>query len=152
MQKDFIEVVKKILEETGLEPQYLILEITESILIKSLETNIKKLDELRKLGIKIAMDDFGSGYSSLSYIINLPIDILKIDKSFVDDITKNSKKESIIEAIISLAQKINLQVVAEGVEIKEQYDILMKQNCDKIQGYYFSKPLSDEDFEKFIIE
>lgn len=151
-QINFVEVVKNILEETGLEPRYLTLEITESILIKSLESNIRKLENLRKLGIKIALDDFGTGYSSLSYIMNLPIDIVKIDKSFVDDITENSKKEVIIESIISLAQKINLQVVVEGVEVKEQYDILMKQNCDKIQGYYFSKPLCEEDFEKFITE
>jgi EAL domain-containing protein (putative c-di-GMP-specific phosphodiesterase class I) len=85
--------------------------------------------------------------------MNLPIDILKIDKCFVDDITRNPKKELIMESIISLAQKINLEVVAEGVEVKEQYDILRKQNCDKIQGYYFSKPLSvEEAFEKLVLE
>lgn len=152
-QKNFVSIVKKVLDETGLNPQYLTLEITESILIKSLEANIKKLEELKELGVKIALDDFGKGYSSLSYIMNLPIDILKIDKCFVDDITRNPKKESIMEFIISLAQKINLEVVAEGVEVKEQYDILRKQNCDKIQGYYFSKPLSvEEAFEKLVLE
>lgn len=152
-QKNFVDIVKKVLDETGLDPQYLTLEITESILIKFLEANIRKLEELRKLGVKIALDDFGRGYSSLSYIMNLPIDILKIDKCFIDDITRNPKKESIMESIILLAQKINLKVVAEGVEAKEQYDILMKQNCDKIQGYYFSKPLSAEEaFEKLILE
>lgn len=151
-QKNFVDIVKKVIDETGLDPQYLTLEITESILIKSLESNTRKIKELRKLGVKIALDDFGRGYSSLSYIMNLPIDILKIDKCFVDDITRNHKKQYIIESIISLAQKINLKVVAEGVEVKEQYDILRKQNCDKIQGYYFSKPLSEEAFEKLIIE
>ncbi|MCY6369439.1 putative bifunctional diguanylate cyclase/phosphodiesterase [Clostridium ganghwense] len=150
-QKDFVDIVKKIIEETGVDPQYLILEITENILIKSLECNIRKLEKLRKLGVKIALDDFGKGYSSLSYIMDLPIDILKIDKCFVDDIVKNSKKQYIIHTIISLAQKINVKVVAEGVEIKEQYDILMKQNCDKIQGYYFSKPLSEEAFEELYV-
>ncbi len=152
-QKNFVSIVKKVLDETGLNPQYLTLEITESILIKSLEANIKKLEELKELGVKIALDDFGKGYSSLSYIMNLPIDILKIDKCFVDDITRNPKKELIMESIISLAQKINLEVVAEGIEVKEQYDILRKQNCDKIQGYYFSKPLSvEEAFEKLALE
>lgn len=152
-QKNFVDIVKKVLDETGLEPQYLTLEITESILIKSLECNIRKLDKLRKLGVRIALDDFGKGYSSLSYIMNLPIDILKIDKCFVDEITRDPKKQSIMESIILLAQKIDLKVVAEGVEVKEQYDILRKQNCDKIQGYYFSKPLSAEEAtEKLILE
>lgn len=151
-QINFVDVIKNILAVTELEPQYLTLEITESVLIKALEFNIRKLEQLRTLGIKISLDDFGTGYSSLSYIVNLPIDILKIDKSFVDDVTVNSKKESIIESIIALAQKINIEVVAEGVEDKQQYDVLKKQNCDKIQGYYFSKPLSEEDFEKFIKE
>lgn len=146
-QKNFVEMIKKILKETGLEPEFLVLEITESILIKSLKNNIKKLEELKKIGVKVALDDFGKGYSSLSYLMNLPIDILKIDKSFVDDITKDLKKQYIINTIISLAQKIDLEVVAEGVEFKEQYEILKKQNCDKIQGYYFSKPLSEETFE-----
>lgn len=146
---DFVKLVKDILSETGLNPNYLILEITESMVMKSLEENMNILNNLRKLGIKIALDDFGTGYSSLNYLLNLPIDILKIDKSFVDAITESDKKKSILASIISIAKKIDLSVVVEGVETEQQLDILIDLKCDKIQGYLFSKP--DSEIEKNIL-
>jgi len=145
---DFVEFVKDILSETGLDPNCLILEITESMVMKSLEENINILNNLRKLGIRIALDDFGTGYSSLNYLLNLPIDILKIDKSFIDGITESDKKKSILASIISIAKKIDLSVVVEGVETEQQLDILIDLKCDKIQGYLFSKP--DPEIEKKI--
>ena len=147
---DFVELVKDILSETRLNPNYLILEITESIVMKSLEENINILNNLRKLGIRIALDDFGTGYSSLNYLLNLPIDILKIDKSFIDGITESDKNKSILASIISIAKKIDLSVVVEGVETEQQLDILINLKCDKIQGYLFSKP--DSEVEKKIAE
>jgi len=114
--------------------------------MKFLYTVINILNNLRKLGVRIALDDFGTGYSSLNYLLNLPIDILKIDKSFVDGITESDKKKSILASIISIAKKIDLSVVVEGVETEQQLDILIDLKCDKIQGYLFSKP--DSEIEK----
>lgn len=145
---NFVSLIQSILEESKLEPKYLTLEITESIIMKSLDSNIKVLEKLRKLGVTIALDDFGTGYSSFNYLLNLPIDILKIDKSFVDGITESSKHESIFSSIVYIAKNIELNVVAEGVETNEQLDILRKQKCDKVQGYIFSKPIPEYEVEK----
>lgn len=147
---NFVQLVKTVLNETGLQPKFLTIEITESIFMKSLDGNIKILEELRDMGVNIALDDFGTGYSSFSYLMNLPIDILKIDKSFVDGITESTKKESIFGSIVSIAKKIELFVVAEGVETFEQLDILKKQDCDKIQGYLFSKPMPENEIVRQI--
>ena len=117
------------------------LEITESILMKDFEKSIKLLTEIRDLGINIALDDFGTGYSSLSYLKQLPINTLKIDKSFIDNIVTNEREKAIVDGIIQLAQKIDLDVIAEGVETKEQIKLLQSMGCNQIQGYYFSKPL-----------
>lgn len=146
----FVELVENVLNETKLEPKYLTLEITESIVMKSLDSNIIILEKLRKIGVIIALDDFGTGYSSFNYLLKLPIDILKIDKSFVDGIAESSKQESICGSIVYIAKKIKLNVVAEGVETNEQLDILRHQKCDKIQGYLFSKPIPENEIEKNI--
>jgi diguanylate cyclase (GGDEF)-like protein/PAS domain S-box-containing protein len=149
-QRSFVATVAGILQETGLEPEYLELEITESVAIKNVEDVIEKLKELKKLGIAISIDDFGSGYSSLSYLRRLPIDTLKIDRSFILDLMKENHKEtSIVRAIIALAQSLNLSVVAEGVELLEQVKILETENCHEVQGYYFSKPLAARQFEEW---
>ncbi|MCM1991640.1 putative bifunctional diguanylate cyclase/phosphodiesterase [Oceanirhabdus seepicola] len=149
---NFIGSVKNILNEIDLDPKLLTLEITESILMESLAPNIKKIEELRALGIKIALDDFGTGYSSFNYIIKLPIDILKIDKSFIDEIHTNQKEKLIVGGIISVAKKLNFNVVAEGVENIEQLEILKEQNCDKIQGYIFSKPVFENELDKLLLK
>ncbi|WP_411168333.1 ABC transporter substrate binding protein [Clostridium sp. MB05] len=149
-QKDFLNTIKEILNETKLPPEYLEIEITESILMNNIEENLKILKDIRDLGIKIALDDFGTGYSSLNYLRLLPINKLKLDKSFIDNIHTNKNDKDIVECIIKLAHEMNITVVAEGVELKEQLDILNEIECDKIQGYYFSKPISPGEFELLI--
>ena len=110
------------------------------MLMKSVDNNIECLMELKRLGASIALDDFGTGYSSLNHLTKLPIDVLKIDRSFLIDMKKNNKSKYIIENIIELSHKLNITVVAEGVEEKEQVEYLRSIKCDKVQGYYYSKP------------
>lgn len=146
-QPDFLDTVNEILKASGVEPQKIEIEITETAFMESIEENINKLEGLKNMGIKISLDDFGTGYSSLNYLRRLPISTLKIDKSFIDNICENSSDRDITYGIIQLANKINLNVVAEGVEGKEQVDILKDMNCDIIQGYYFSKPIGSKEVE-----
>ncbi|QZY54840.1 EAL domain-containing protein [Crassaminicella profunda] len=140
-QPNFVETVKKILKETGIKPSCLELEITENIIMKDFECANNILNNLRKLGIGISLDDFGKGYSSLNYLKQLEIDVLKIDKAFVDDITENNHQQAIVKAVIDMAHSMNIVVVAEGVETWEQFKFLKDLHCDKVQGYLFSKPL-----------
>jgi len=149
-QENLVEVIQEILAKTRLEPKWLELEITESIIMKNFELSIEILNKFRGMGIHVSLDDFGTGYSSLNYLKRLPIDTLKIDKSFVDNITQDSNDEIIAKAVIELAHKMGLEVVAEGVEEVEQLNFLKEQKCDKIQGFLFSKPVSEEDFQKLI--
>lgn len=143
MQYDFADQVLAILEETELDPRHLVLELTETLLIQSIETSTNHLNLLRDKGVRIALDDFGKGFSSLSYIKQLPADIIKIDKSFIDHIDDSTVDRVIMESIISLVQRIDKEVVAEGVEKQEQLLILQAVGCDFVQGYYFSKPLPE---------
>lgn len=147
---NFVDKVKTILHETGLDPRRLEFEITESVLA-DIKSTIFILKEIRKLGISISVDDFGTGYSSLSYIKELPIDILKIDQSFVKDIHMNKESKEITKAIINLANSIGLDVIAEGIELKEHVDELNEYGNILGQGYYYSKPLNVDAFEDYII-
>jgi diguanylate cyclase (GGDEF)-like protein len=147
-QTHFIETVQNALFESGLDPQYLKLEITESLLLGDKKENIEKLEKLKKIGVKISLDDFGSGYSSLSYIRYLPIDELKVDKSFIRDVPNQSKDEAIIKTIFELAKSLDVEVVCEGIEKKDQAEFLKQTNCHVMQGYYFSVPLNGDEFEK----
>ncbi|MCQ6275241.1 EAL domain-containing protein [Bacillus sp. V3B] len=137
----FVDTVRKILEDTELPPDSLELEITEST-IQNVEESIEILNQLRKLGVKLSIDDFGTGFSSLSYLKKLPIDNLKIDKSFIDELDKDG--EVIVKTIIDMGKNLNFKVVAEGVETEMQLSILRGQRCTLAQGYYFSKPISPE--------
>ena len=152
IQSDFIESVRKILTEIGLPSNYLDIEITESLLIDSTEANINKLKELRDLGISISLDDFGTGYSSLNYLRRLPINILKIDKSFVDEICDKEEQRFITEVIIKLSHKLGCTVVAEGIEDEKQLKFLKDMQCDLGQGYYFSKPVPASEMEKLLLK
>lgn len=145
-EESFIPMVMDALKETKLDPQYLELEITETVAIKNMEVVIEKLHILKQMGVYISIDDFGAGYSSLSYIQKLPIHALKIDKSFLQALMDNEKEETIVKAIIMLAKSLDLEVVAEGVEEEQQARLLMKEQCDEMQGYYFSRPLPVEEF------
>ncbi|RQW75222.1 EAL domain-containing protein [Lysinibacillus composti] len=144
MQQDFVRNIRDIIIDTGVFPDWIELEITETSIMKSFEVNKRKLEELKRLGISIHLDDFGTGYSSLSYLNSLPIDHLKIDKSFIDAMLQSEKERKIVETIINLAHNIGLHVVAEGVEYEEQFDMLNSYNCELIQGYYISKPANFE--------
>ncbi len=149
---DIVDYIENSLKKYNLDAKYIELEITESIIMKSAEKNIKTLEKLKNLGVTLALDDFGTGYSSLSYLRTLPIDVLKIDKSFIDGILIEEKSEYIINSIIDLSHYLNLLVVAEGVEKQEQLEYLKKSNCDIIQGYYFSKPIEFNHISKMLID
>lgn len=148
-QPNLVETVRTILVETSLEPQWLELEITESIAAQDVDFTINILHSLKAMGIRISIDDFGTGFSSLSYLRQFPLDTLKIDKSFVGDILPQHGEE-IVTAIIDLAQNLKLKVIAEGVETPEQLAFLRKKKCDEIQGYLFCKPLPSHEFQQFL--
>lgn len=141
-----IDIIKSIPEKTGMDLKHLEIEITESVLMNSFEHNLKLINQMKELGCSIALDDFGTGYSSFNYLTQIPIDTLKIDKSFIDGICSNEKDRCIADSIIDLAHKMDISVVAEGVEDNEQLQILQNQFCDTLQGYLFSKPLNSTDF------
>lgn len=151
-QPDLVLMVERLLKETNLDASCLELEVTESSVMKNAESAISTLRELRAMGIKISIDDFGSGYSSLSYLRHLPIDVLKIDQSFIRDVTSDPKDAAIVMAIIQLAHSLQLQVKAEGVETEEQLRFLRLLRCDEMQGYLFCKPLAVEAFEQLLFE
>ena len=140
-----------VLEDTGLDPQYLELEITESLLIDGTNSSVLSiLKELKKTGVTLAIDDFGTGYSSLSYLKYFPIDKLKIDQSFIRDITSNPDDSSLVQATIAMARSLRLKVIAEGVETEGHLNYLRHHNCDYMQGYYFSRPLPTEEFAALV--
>lgn len=149
-QSNFVENVKKCIGETGISPELVEIEITESILMESLEKNVEILKQLRSLGIRTSLDDFGTGYSSLNYLRMIPIDTLKIDKSFIDDIHFNRKQEAIVDGIVNIAHNLEIEIVVEGVETQEQLNILKQKGCNIIQGYIFSKPMTAENIDKII--
>ncbi len=145
-----LEMLTKVLEHTRLDPGALKIEVTESVLMHDVQKSIHILHEIKQLGIKISIDDFGTGYSSLNYLRHLPIDYIKIDQSFVRDMTTNANDAAIVKTIVDLAHNLNYQLIAEGVETEEQLQFLTKLGCHYIQGYYFSKPLSDSDATQFL--
>lgn len=149
-EKDITHIVSRVLEETGLEPQFLELELTESIFLKNLERTVKALKVLRKIGVNISIDDFGTGYSSLSYLKYFPISKLKIVEPFISSVSFCSTDEVIARAIIALAHTLNMKVIAEGVEKKEQMRIIRSLKCDELQGNIFSIPLPPEKIGKLL--
>jgi diguanylate cyclase (GGDEF)-like protein/PAS domain S-box-containing protein len=149
-EPDLIETIEQVLESTGLSPNYLKLEVTESGIMKDPEQAVAKMKILRAKGIRFSIDDFGTGYSSLSYLKRFPIDTLKIDRSFVTDCPTNKDDQEIIKTIISMAQSLNLDTVAEGVETEEQLDFLIRHGCHIMQGYYFDQPMPANKFEKIL--
>lgn len=150
-QNNFGEMIKTILCENGLEPSGLELEITEGVVMQNAEASIELLLELKAMGLKLVVDDFGTGYSSLSYLKRFPIDKLKIDQSFVRDITVDSDNAVIVSTIINMARTLKLKVIAEGVETIEQLTFLKHQRCDEIQGYYFSQPVPPEKISSLLV-
>jgi diguanylate cyclase (GGDEF)-like protein len=144
-QPNLTAMIAKTLNETGLDPHYLELEITETTAVQDVELTKTVLEEIQRMGIKLSMDDFGTGYSSLSYLQQLPLDSLKIDRSFITDLGSNPKDAQIVRAIISMAHGLKLNVIAEGVETVEQLQFLQGLNCQEGQGYFFNRPLNPAD-------
>jgi EAL domain-containing protein (putative c-di-GMP-specific phosphodiesterase class I) len=149
---EIVEEVRQVLEETGLEPQSLTLEITESVMMADMDMSIERLGELKQLGVKLAVDDFGTGYSSLNYIRRFPVDILKVDKSFVDGVSEGGEASALTAAVIELAGILNLKPVAEGIERADQLDKLVELKCDLGQGFYFAKPLPSGELQQMLEE
>jgi EAL domain-containing protein (putative c-di-GMP-specific phosphodiesterase class I) len=148
--RDFLQTIASVLQQTGLQPSSLELELTESTLMQSSEATIATMCQLKEMGIHVTIDDFGTGYSSLSYLKRFPIGTVKIDQSFIRDITTNSDDAAIAKAIIGMAHSLNLKVVAEGVESEEQLAFLQSAGCDAVQGFYFSRPLPVEEFTQLL--
>jgi EAL domain-containing protein (putative c-di-GMP-specific phosphodiesterase class I) len=144
-QQGFCDLIRRVLRETGLAPQYLELELTESLMLANAEVTLSVVEELKSIGITLAIDDFGTGYSSFSYLKQFRVSKLKIDRSFIKDIATNPDDSAITAAIISMAKSLRLKVIAEGVENEAQMSFLRKHQCDEIQGYYFSRPLAAPD-------
>lgn len=151
-QTNFLDLMNRILHEEDVEPKSIVFELTESIVMDDIKGSIELLDKIKEKNISIVIDDFGTGYSSLNYLKRLPVDKVKIDKSFIEDIQHYSDDAAITSAIIALAGKLNLKVIAEGVETKEQLTFLIKHHCDEIQGYYFSEPLNADAFARLLAE
>jgi len=149
--KEMISDLKSILKETGFEASRLELEITEREMMKNPDATILILNEIKKLGISISIDDFGTGHSSLAYIKRLPIDKLKIDKSFIDELPNDKEDVAIVRSVISIAKNLQIDIIAEGVETQEQRNFLLHEGCTKVQGYLYSKPLNASDYKKFLL-
>jgi diguanylate cyclase (GGDEF)-like protein/PAS domain S-box-containing protein len=147
---DLVPGIEAILADTGLDPSCLELELTESLFMSDVTPAVELLHRMKALGVNLSIDDFGTGYSSFSYLSRFPIDVLKIDRSFVNDITHDANDAAIVASIIALAHNLRLSVIAEGVETAEQLDYLRHQGCDEMQGYYFSKPLPAHEFEQLL--
>lgn len=149
-QPHLTQQISRILQETGLDPQFIELELTESMLIEDIELASRQLQGLKDMGLQIAMDDFGTGYSCLSHLHRLPFDTLKLDRSFVCNIDRNSKNGAIAIAIISMSRQLDLRVVAEGVETQAELAFLREHDCDEMQGFLFSHPLSASEFAALV--
>jgi EAL domain-containing protein (putative c-di-GMP-specific phosphodiesterase class I) len=152
LRQDIVQLVADTLHATGLDPDYLELELTESSLLNDIQQTTATLESLKKLGVKISVDDFGVGYSSLTYVKNFPIDRLKIDRSFISNLTTNSRDEAIVRAIGTLAANLGVKVIAEGVETQQQLECLRAQQCDEVQGYLLGRPIPPAGFEVILKE
>jgi len=147
-RSDFLSLIEQILEETGLPAEQLELEITESLLAKDIDRAVITLRKLKNIGVELSIDDFGTGYSSLSQLRNFPIDRLKIDQSFISRVTDSKEDAAITRAVIAMSESMQIKVLAEGVETREQLDFLREQGCDEVQGYLVSKPLPANEIEE----
>ncbi|MFC4619649.1 EAL domain-containing protein [Camelliibacillus cellulosilyticus] len=150
LNRDFVEQVRQIITEEAIDPKYIHLEITESTTLHDIQYSIGLVDELKSIGVSVSLDDFGTGYSALSYLKDFPIDILKIDRSFIRNLKADSQDRAIVKAIIMMSQGLSLTTIAEGVETKEQRQLLKHYGCHVAQGFYYSQPLPSHEFEAYI--
>ena len=145
MKNNFIDEIRSIMDSHNVAPERIEIEITESIMIDSAEKALQRIDEIKAMGIKVAIDDFGTGYSSLSYLNNFPSDLLKIDKSFIDQVNFSESSKQYVAMIISIGHILDLKVISEGVESADQVNVLRDIGCDYIQGYVWGKPMPPEE-------
>ncbi len=151
-QEKILTHIKNMLEEADFPPQNLLLEITETTLFENFSQNISKLHKLKQLGVKLALDDFGTGYSSLNYLKNMPVDIIKVDKSFILGKDGNpDETRHILEGIVNMAHCMELKVIAEGIETREQLALVSQAQCDGLQGFLFSRPLNLPKLKVFLV-
>ncbi len=150
-EKGLVQTIEAILGESGLDPRYLELEVTEGVIMHDVDQVIAILQQIKSLGVTLSIDDFGTGYSSLNYLKRFPVDRLKIDQSFVRDITSDPDDAAIAQAVINLGHSLDLKVIAEGVETQEQLDFLRDHQCDEKQGYLISRPVPAEEFAKLLM-
>ena len=149
-ERDFVERLETILSTTGAEPAHLCLELTESGLMHDAEAATAQLQALGKLGVRLAIDDFGTGYSSLAYLSRFPVDVVKVDRAFVDGLAKRANDRALVAAITSMGHALELTVIGEGVETEEQLDVLRELRCDVAQGYHFARPAPAEAIEAML--
>jgi EAL domain-containing protein (putative c-di-GMP-specific phosphodiesterase class I) len=149
-QPNFVRNIEAIIDNAGLEPRSLTLEVTEGMLLEDMGSAVEKILALKNVGVRFAIDDFGTGYSSLAYLKNLPVDEIKIDRSFVSGALQNDRDAALLETIVNLASRLKLDTVVEGVETQELYEYLKRLGCSGYQGYLFSKPLPQKDFQFFL--
>jgi EAL domain-containing protein (putative c-di-GMP-specific phosphodiesterase class I) len=152
VSREFGRAVERILREEAVDPRLIELEITESSLMSNTEDAARTLEYLSNLGIPISIDDFGTGYSSLSYLKRFPLDALKIDRSFVRDLTTDKEDATITRAVISMARSLGLKAIAEGVETEGQLAFLIENGCDQIQGYYYARPLPADECTEWLVQ
>ncbi len=150
-QANLVSVIASILAESKLPPQYLELEITEGTVMNAPQQAIETMQQIRSMGIHLSLDDFGTGYSSLAYLKKFPLNTLKIDKAFVDDIEQSEQGRNMVATIITIAHNLEMQVVAEGVETNTQLNVLAELGCEQLQGYLYSKPLATNNFQKYLL-
>jgi EAL domain-containing protein (putative c-di-GMP-specific phosphodiesterase class I) len=151
VEPGLLKKLSELLEEYELSPDYFALEITEAVIMSHANQTINLMNEFKQQGFKFAVDDFGTGYSSLTYLTKFPIDTLKIDMSFIKNLAFSKSDRAIVRTIIELGKNLDLEVIAEGVETQEQYDILSEMGCDAIQGYIFSRPLEAEELAPLLL-
>ena len=143
--KNLVSYLDDVLSETGFDPEHLVIELTETVAMQNVDLTMAVLHTMKRKGIKIALDDFGTGYSSLSYLKHFPIDIIKIDPSFIRDVGKGTQPEALVKAVIRLGQSLKQIIIAEGVETEVQRQFLLEEGCHEVQGFLFSRPLSADD-------
>ena len=148
LQTDIVETIEETIRRSGINPHNLTLEVTESLAINDMERMKKILNQIRGLGARIALDDFGTGYSSLNHIREIPLDVIKVDQSFVSDLTEDSYSQSFIKMVAELAGAIGVSICIEGIETREQYKVLEGMKVRLVQGYYFDRPMTRKDFDK----
>jgi EAL domain-containing protein (putative c-di-GMP-specific phosphodiesterase class I) len=151
-QPTFVEYIRSILQSSGLQPDQLHLEITESTIMKYADSTVKMLADLKQMGVKLHIDDFGTGYSSLNYLHNFSLDAIKIDRSFISNMLKSESSSGLVYTIIKLAHMLNMTVIAEGVETDNQKSLLKNMQCEQAQGYYFAKPMDKTSLERLYMQ